>query len=372
MPLRIVSASESLSPAVDRFNERLRAGGVMMRFSSSPTCAALPPGPNETIIENRYLAVEDDGTVRGAYAIMYQPFWIAGEKHVLGDIRLPISEGLVNPRYRALGAALLSDAHRRHPLMFGLGIGRQEDPAARLYVAAGWKMNPVPFFFHVVRPFRFLRRMRFLRQRRPRRLAADLLALSGLGWLGIKAAQVYRRQAAPCRVDGEGEIVPDFGNWADELWREARDFYPFTAVRDAAALRRLYPAQSPRFLRLQVTQDGRVLGWALLIDSQFQDHKYFGALRVGTLVDCFAAPQHALAVVETARRWLMGRGVDLIVSNQAHHAWGDALRAAGFLAGPTNFFFTSSPPLTYLLQARHVQRSELHLNRGDGDGPTNL
>ena len=47
-------------------------------------------------------------------------------------------------------------------------------------------------------------------------------------------------------------------------------------------------------------------------------------------------------------------------------------RAAGFLSGPSNFLLTISPALTQVLKAAPVEDRDVHINRGDGDGPINL
>jgi hypothetical protein len=60
--------------------------------------------------------------------------------------------------------------------------------------------------------------------------------------------------------------------------------------------------------------------------------------------------------------------VDLIISNQSHTAWTEALRANGFLQGPSNYLLGASKPLSALADPL----SECHINRGDGDGPVNL
>ena len=62
----------------------------------------------------------------------------------------------------------------------------------------------------------------------------------------------------------------------------------------------------------------------------------------------------------------------MIVSNQSHAAWSSALRRSGLFSGPSNFIFASSPKLTALLRARGVGPGDIHMNRGDGDGPIHL
>ena len=62
--------------------------------------------------------------------------------------------------------------------------------------------------------------------------------------------------------------------------------------------------------------------------------------------------------------------MDLIVSNQLHAAWRKALAGAGFHHGPSNFLFAASPALA--ARIGDAADDELHMNRGDGDGPIHL
>jgi hypothetical protein len=75
-------------------------------------------------------------------------------------------------------------------------------------------------------------------------------------------------------------------------------------------------------------------------------------------------------VIRAATHVLERRGVDLIVSNQLHAAWGDALRAAGFRQGASNFLLAVSPALA--ASAGGAGAGEFHVNRGDGAGPIHL
>ncbi len=129
---------------------------------------------------------------------------------------------------------------------------------------------------------------------------------------------------------------------------------------------------SELFLRYKVARGSAVLGWLVLLDTSMRQNKYFGNLRVGSIVDCLALPEHAFEVTHAATRLLEQRGVDLIVSNQSHAAWSTALRRAGFLAGPSNFIFAASKELAEVLRPFDVTMPETHINRGDGDGPIHL
>jgi hypothetical protein len=358
--------------AVRQFNERLAAGGAAMRFPLSPVPEWLPKLAGRRLYQELYLAVDESAAVHGAYLLKHQDFWIGERVAAIADFHLPISEGVVNKSYPQVGVQLLRDALQRQPLLYGLGIGGYAESLTRLLMAAGWAASSVPFFFRVVHPSRFLRNVSYLRRRPATRWTLDALARSGVGWLGIHATQAVlgrRRRPDPAV---RAEQVDEFADWADELWRNCRNHYGMSAVRDAETLRILYPKDDRRFIRLKLTDGSRVVGWAVLLDSRLSGHNYFDNMRLGSIVDNFAAPVDAAAVAGAAAQFLQSQGVDLIVSNQAHAAWQHGLRRAGFLRGPSNFIFASSPKLTALLRQAGAQHHDLHLNRGDGDGPINL
>ena len=126
------------------------------------------------------------------------------------------------------------------------------------------------------------------------------------------------------------------------------------------------------FLRLLVLQDQRPIGWSVLLDTKMTNHKQFGSLRVGSIVDGLATVSDAAKVVAMSTAYLERRGVDLIVSNQSHAAWCAAFDKAGYLRGPSNFLFVVSKELAKLLQSSGMSLQQVHMNRGDGDGPINL
>ena len=101
-------------------------------------------------------------------------------------------------------------------------------------------------------------------------------------------------------------------------------------------------------------------------------HKYFGNMRVGTVVDCLAVPGAEADVISAATIHLRHNKVDLIVSNQLSKAWGRAFSAKGYLSAPSNFALAVSPQLAHDLQPFEDSSGQIHLNRGDGDGPINL
>jgi hypothetical protein len=150
------------------------------------------------------------------------------------------------------------------------------------------------------------------------------------------------------------------------LWEQVRKTCSFTAVRDAEALRILYPPEQTHLTRLVVKRNGDAIGWAV-VGERRKDAKY-GNMRVGSVIDCFALSEELFSVVRCATQILERQDFDLILSNQSHRAWGDAFKAAGYLSGPSNFIFAASKQLAELLALFEDVRPQMHLTRADGDG----
>ena len=354
MGLEILPYTADRVPAVRSFNERLDAHGVPpdQRFPETPDPGWMPG-------MELFLAVEGP-MVRGGYLLRRQTFAVRGETVNAAHYRLPLSEGLIDRAYAMLGLRMVRDALAREPRLYAMGMGGPDKPLPQMLKRLGWQTSAVPFHFKVVRPARFLRHIRVLRTSWFRRAALDVAAFTGAGWLGMKAFGMARRLPVQ-----KVELAPGFAAWADEVWQQACALYPLLAVRNAYTLDELYPASDPRFLRVR-TPDG----WALLLDTAMQGHKQFGGMRVGTIVDCLAAPAAAGPVVRAATCLLEERGVDLIVSNQSHAAWSRALLDAGFRTGPSNYLVALSP--LFAKAAGGAEPDQWHFNRGDGDGPIHL
>jgi hypothetical protein len=370
MAIAIQPYTEEWVPAVKAFNRRLAAGGVSpeFHFPESHIPAWLPRRDGRRLYQEFHLAVEGD-EVRGAYILKFQDFFLRGEMRPVVYYHLPISEGIVNKTYSSVGVHMLRAAMKAQPLLFCLGMGGFDRPLPQMLKAMKWELCAVPFFFRVNHPARFLRQVAPLRQTTGRRVLANALALTGVGWIGTKVLQTMR--TAPRDRTVTVEVITSFGGWADELWHRAQARYTMVASRGSAELNVLYPP-GRQFLCLKVSRGGQPIGWAVLLDTRMQNNKYFGDLRLGSLVDCFASPDDALAVVQAARDSLQERGVDLIVSNQSHAAWTRALKSNGFLGGPSNFIFAASRPLSDAIGPLAQQQDQLHFTRGDGDGPVNL
>lgn len=351
------------------FNQRLRAGGEQTWKFPESHVPRYPRVLDKNPYQELFLTC-DHGQVRGGYLLTHSLFALRGEiVRIACGPQLNTSEAIVDPAYGLAGALNVRDALQKQPLLYGLGMGGFEERQAKLLASVKWPMRPVPFFFKVLRPSRFFANITYLRRTQRNRIMLNLARYTGIGWAGLRIAQ-FR----PGSRNGWDEATTHycFGSWADDIWSRCKDRYSLVALRDGATLNRIYPSSDPRFLRLLVSRAGKHLGWAVMLDTQMSGHKHFGNMRLGSIVDCLAEPEMASLVVLYATSFLEQRGVDLIVTNQANSAWCKAFLAAGFLAGPSNFILAMSPMLGARLQPLEAVQGQIHMNRGDGDGPIHL
>jgi hypothetical protein len=359
-----------IGPVAD-FNRRVESAQLTFRVPETPLSPWLPKVQGRNIYQEWFLALEGD-CVRGAYTFKHQEFSFGGRILPVGACQMPVSEGIIDPRYGLVGVRIVNDALRRQPRSYGLGIGNPNAAITRILRTMGWRERLIPFFFKVRHGFHFCRDIQYLRKSTLRRLALDAAAFTGIASAGAKLAAVVMTSRRSADVSPAAEQVGEFASWADDLWQACQYRYSMIGVRDAQVLNILYPPESSKFLKLKVLDAGNVVGWAVMLDTAMSGSKYFGNLRVGSVVDCLALPKHAEKVVRAAASVLENRGVDLLLSNQIHPAWSRALKRAGFFEGPSNFLFLTSPPLTELLDQVDPAGAGIHINRGDGDGPIHL
>jgi hypothetical protein len=354
--------------AVEAFNRRLADAGSRWRFPEQPRPRWLAPIEGSATYQQFLLAIEG-AHVRGGYALQRRPAGVGDETLPLENWYLVVSEGSVDPCHSLVGSLLVRDALLRAPLSFCLGMSGVGSPLARIADRFGCRPRVVPFFARIESGSRVARQARYLRQRRALAGLLDLAAATGAAALG---AAIVKATALRSRCAGAGvevEAIDEFGAAADALWADCRAHYSFVGARDAATLNRVYPRERPRLQRLVVSRQGAAIGWAVLQSACMSGNPHFGDLHVGRITDVFAAPQDAHAVIHAAVERLAALGVELMLSNQSHPAWCDALRAHAFLEAPSTFAFAASPGLAARIHACDPDGRRLHLNRGDGDGP---
>ncbi len=372
MSIQIVPHAATHSAAVERFNARLTAGGSRWNFYTDPTPDWIAPRDGQSVWREYHLAVDDDGEVRGAFALKPQPWWVRGALHTVTDWQGPFSEGSVDPQYTTLGLRMIRDMLKKRPLLYSWGHGGDDQPVVQMLLKMGWQMHQTPFCLLVLHPYNFLRRNGLLRSSPARRLALDVGAFTGLGWLGLKVlhAGVRWRQGRSLRISATATEVPSFGPWADALWDRVKNRYQAIALRDADSMNALVPQGAwPPGIRLKVERGGEVIGWTVVLDTQMRGDARFGSLRVGSVVDCLADPADTGEVVAVATGFLARRGVDIVVSNQSHPDWARGFEQNGYAVLPNRRMFAPSPALRALLEPFDDTARGLHLTNMDGHGP---
>ena len=348
---------------IARLNDRLRAAGI--------TEVVFPEGIEQqrsVEVQERLFVAEDQGEIRGGVWLKEHAFRAAGQDLRCGWLKYPVAESLIDARFNSVPASLIVQCLRVQPRLLALGLGGHETPLARMLKALRWQAATVPMFVRVVRPARVLRQVVPLRRSTGRRVAADLLAMSGLGWLGVKMFEGLARLRRRRKTKGySSETIERIDSWADDIWASARDAYTFLGARNAATVEALIPASSDLH-RIRVRRNGADVGWAVVVCHDFstgQPDPNFGRLTVGMIADGFALPEHATGVMHRAFHELVDRGADIVVSNQLHPAWCDALTRLGFVQGPSTFAFYTSPGASAIAK----DLAHCHINRGDCDGP---
>ena len=372
--LRLEPLSAALVPAVAAFHSRLEAqGGPPYRFGTraDPPADAVSPSPGRM---ETWVAVDGD-EVRGGVLMQHLRMDSATGRIPAVNIQLPLSEGTVDRRYSHVGTWLIRSVQRREPRVFAVGMGGMDQPLPQLLAALRWTVVPVPFFFHVHRPFRFLSGMPMLRRSAARRRLAAAAAYSGAGFMGVRLAtgvrSLLRRGVRRLRTL-HVRPLEDWGPWATDIWERVQGANSLAVVRDEASLRILYPAVGDRTRCFRVDHGDRAVGWFVLLTTRMQHSAYFGNLHVGTILDAQALDGFQSDVLAAARRTLYSLRVDLSVTNQLHATWQRACEENGYWRAPSNFLFAASPALLKAAGGEGDVLARVHVTRGDGDGRIHL
>jgi hypothetical protein len=367
--VKIVPYTESESAAARAFNERMVA-------AKAPSDFLLPdsPPPDATGAERAiriiyYLAMEDD-VARGGMVLGDYPAALGGDSITATVCIAPLSEGIIDPKYSMLGMQFIKFLQSRAKYGFATGMGDPMNPYPRLLRASGWTILKVPFFFRVCRAGRFLRELGVLNSTRGRRIVSRVAAGTGLGAVGVAAAHA-RGWLLPSRKDWSAATVEQWGPWVDEIWEAVRGSCAFAVARDFRTLVDLYPPTETRLLRYAIRRGGQTIGWAAAYDTVMQNSKFFGNLRVATILDCVARPEDLAMSIATVSDALNARGVELIISNQSHTMWQNAFRQCGFREGPSNYCLGMSKAIAESVRAGLGEQA-VYLTRGDGDGRMHL
>jgi len=369
MAIRIVPYSASETEAALAFNRRMSLAQAKTEFLL-PEAPPLPSPVGRALRSTYFLAVDDDA-VRGGLVVRDCPAWLDGADVAAANCIAPLSEGAINRRYSFLAICFLKFLLRQSPFVFSVGMGDPENPYPRVLRAAGWTLVNVPFFFKVFRASRFLRQLSVFRQSTARKLGAEIAAATGLGALAV-AALDGRSIEARKRASGLALSTPRaWESWADDIWSSFRQRCSFAVARDARMLCDLYPIADPSLHRFLLFRDQRPVAWAVALNTQMNRDKYFGDLRVATILDCVGYAGELAPAVFKVSEAMAAAGAELVISNQLHGDMTAAFAQAGFFRAPSNYQAGLSKPLMERVNSG-LGPEAIHLTRGDGDGRMHL
>lgn len=378
MTIEIVPHAVEKKDLVEAFNARMRDAGSRWGFYVDPVPKWVPPREGQKVHRELFLAIENGAACVGGYALKPQEWLLRGERRTVTDWQGPFSLGAVDNRYAALGLRLVRDMLKKQPLLYSWGHGGHDEPIIQMLTRMGWLMHETPFLFRVCRPNNFLRKNALLREDPSRALAQDVLALSGLGTIGVHLVHKALRMKSLKSFSATAEEVPHFEPWADTIWEQVSGKYSAIAVRDAATMNALVPEvhindeEWPAPIRLRIRKDKRNIGWAVVLDRQQSKDERFGDMRMGMIADYLALPEDAGEVIHAAFDYLRDREVDMVMANQSHPAWVAGFEDAGFLRVNDRRVFCASPALEQALAPFERVRDGLFVSNMDGHGPMGI
>lgn len=366
MALRFEPFAEQHFAAVIAFNQRMLRGHAASDFLLPTAIEADPTVSGEPIQWTRYVVLDGD-FVRGGLLAMGQPGWLNGQEVRALNFQSPLSESTVDSKYSIVAMQMVKFMQKQADAVFMVGMGAADRPLPKLLVASGWSVRPVPFLFRVHCAGRFLTELQVLQTSALKRLAAQSARLTGLGALGLAIKQ---RQASVGRESIRQ--VTEWGDWADEIWLRCRDDCSFAVRRERRTLESLYPASDPRTEIFLVERDSKPVGWSVCFNAQLANHRHFGNLKVGSILDCLADHDAMATTAILTDRELAAHSADLVIVNHSNAAWVQAFRTAGFLTGPSNYMLAMSKRLTETVRGVPDGEHRVHVTRGDGDGRIHL
>lgn len=364
MPLTFVPSSPEYLTAITDFNRRLTEKNAPTAFLLSEESMGEDSG--SSIRRQQFLATEQ-GSVRGGVIELDQPGWLNGAPVRALNYQSPLSEGIADSRYAGVGLQIVRFMQNRSPAAYIVGMGSRSNPLPRLLQAAGWSLTDIPFLYRVHRAGVFLRELQPLRSSFSKRLAADFAR-----WTGLGAAAIAIKQRSRVKPKATIRIQASWGEWADELWSRARENCSFAVERDRKSLEWMYPPHDPRTRIFIVERGGHPVGWGVCFDTQMNNNRYFGNMRVGSILDCVALNDSEVETAALLDSELRRAGCDLALVNHSHAGWVKAFELAGFSQGPSNYLLGMSKRLTDAVRSSPDGETRMHITRGDGDGRVHL
>src|SRR4029078_2126097 len=99
-----------------------------------------------SIRRHQFLAMDTEA-VRGGVIELDQPGWLNGAPVRALNYQSPLSEGIADSRYAAVGLQIVRFMQSRSPAAYIVGMGSRSNPLPRLLQAAGWTLIDIPFLY---------------------------------------------------------------------------------------------------------------------------------------------------------------------------------------------------------------------------------
>ena len=354
---------------IQNFNNELKVNGYNFKLPFSSKNISR----KNFIIQNHFILTDNNNLVRAGYTLKQQWFKINNDIIKVGYYYNPITAGLFNKKYNVCGLLLLNDAQKKNSNLFSLGMGSYSNSLPKLIKALKWKLKKVPFFFKIINPNNFLKNINYFKNNKLKSLIIYFLEKSGFGWIFIKLIfflSSLQNNIFNKKNEISCEEVNFFDNDVNDVWKNTKKNNSFIALRNNEYINSLY--NNKKFVKLKFTENKKIVGWSISLCNKVTDHKFFGNMCLGSVVDCLSLKDKESDIINKTFKILEKKGADLVVSNQSHRLWKKAFWKNGFIRGPSNFIFASSPVLSKKLDFNNKLSNDAHITRGDGDGPINL
>ena len=369
--MKIVKFQNIHNDKVKDFNYRLRKAGVDFQFPLISSSDGFSSDKSVEIYTRRYVVLDVNDIVRGGYTLKYQKFSLNKEDVTSVVFQLPLSEGLINKKYNDVSLMIFKDAFSRSDKLFTVGLGGLNNRFPKILRAFGWQLELIPFYFKIKNIKNFINNISYLDDKPIVNRIIKLSYFSGLLFLFLKINEIFKNN-----VNSQSysyKRFEKFEDWADTIWENSKIKYILLANRSSKNLNTIYPVNNNTLIRLKIMLEKKIIGWCVLKKTKLLNHKQFGNMYLGSIVDCLCLDGHEKIIISCATDYLMKSNVDLIVTNQSSQFFCSALQKNGFLKGPSNFALALSKYFYKNIPGGLKQNlSNLHFNRGDGDGPINL
>ena len=371
---QFVPLTQNLIRSCGEFNKRLQQAGTDLHFAFTANLdrGESPPNPMEV---DRFVGVDSDGQVHGAYLLRWQFLWLRGHQFLAASGGCPISEGVIDKRFTMVGVMVLRDAIKRCNDLYFLGAGGRNGDVFRMARHASWQIADVPFLFRVVNGGRFLSNLPQMQKSPGRRLLGRIGRGSGLAQIAtglLTAGSAIRNRGSSSlrrSSDVTVEEAATLAGPADELWPRVKSQYMFCVVRDGAHVEPSFPLSRTDLRRLVVRHKGSVVGWAVVMtESLSRVRAYLGDVVPGLIVDAFGDTAYATDIVRAATAYLAAQDVDVVITNSSHRSWVDGYKRSGFIPWRSQFPLLVSQSLGRRIGDLPAVMQQAHMTRGDGDG----